>query len=109
MLTISLLEDKHIKSALKAGYQYVHLGMVRIGLNALHRKGQKAYVLSALFDNRWTTFTQAMIVGIETSLAEGPVQYDVFPDFSVALDDPNVLQCLTLGIQTAGYENFKRK
>ena len=109
MMTISLLEYKHVKAALKAGYQYAHLGMVRIGMNALHRKGQKAYVFSALFDNRWTTFTQAMIGGIETSLSDGPIQYDVFPDFSVALDDPNVLQCLTLGIQTVGYEESKTK
>lgn len=77
MLTIPLIEAKHIKAALKAGYQYAHLGMVKIGLNALHKKSQKAYAFSALFDNRWTTFTSAMIGGIETSLAEGPVQYDV--------------------------------
>lgn len=109
MMTIPMFEIRHIQAARKAGYQYAHLGMVRVGLNALHRKGQKAYVFSALFDNRWSSFTQALIGGIETSLSDGPVQYDVFPDFSVALDDVNILQCLTLGIQTQGYENFKSK
>lgn len=28
----------------------------------------------------------------------GPVQYDVYPNFSVALDDPHILQCLTIGV-----------
>lgn len=64
----TLIEAKHIKAALKAGYQYAHLGMVRIGLNALHKKGQKACVFSPI---------RAIRGGIETSLAEGPVQYDV--------------------------------
>ena len=100
MLTIPLLESKHIQAALHAGYKYIHMGMVRVGLNALHRKGQPTFVFSALLDNRWMSFTKALIGGIETSLSDGPVQYDVYPDFSVALDDPNILNCLSLGIQT---------
>lgn len=48
MLTIPLIEAKHIKAALKAGYQYAHLGMVKIGLNALNKKGQKACVFSPI-------------------------------------------------------------
>ena len=95
MMTVPLLEPKHIQAAIKSGYKYVHLGMVRIGLNALHRKGQPTFVFSALFDNRWTSFTQALIGGIETTMSDGPVQYDVCPDFSVALNDPNILNCLT--------------
>lgn len=83
--------------------------MVRVGLNVLHRKGQQAFVFSSLLDNRWSTFTQALIGEIETSISDGPIQYDVFPDFSVALDDPNILKCLTIGIQTKGYENFHAK
>lgn len=83
--------------------------MVSVGLNALHRKGQKSYVFSALFDNRWTIFTQDMIGGIEASLSNGPIQYDVYPDFSIALDDPHILKCLTLEIQTQVYENFHAK
>lgn len=63
-----------------------------------HRKGQTAFVFSALLDNRWSSFTKALIGGIETTLSDGPVQYDVFPDFLVALDDPNILKCLTLGV-----------
>lgn len=50
-----------------------------------------------------------MIRGIETSLSYGPIQYDVFLDFSIAFDDPNILKCLTLGIQTKGHENFHGK
>lgn len=96
---IPLLEPKHIQAALKSGYKYVHLGMVRVGINALHIKGQKTFV-------RWDSFTKALIGGVETTLSEGPVQYDVFPDFSVALDDPHILNCLTLGVHTKGYEGF---
>jgi len=103
---IPLLEPKHIQAALKSGYKYVHLGMVRVGINALHIKGQKTFVFSALLDNRWVSFTKALIGGVQTTLSEGPVQYDVFPDFSVALDDPHILNCLTLGVQTKGYEGF---
>lgn len=48
MLTIPLIEAKHIKAALKAGYQYAHLRMVKIGLNSLNKKGQKACVFSPI-------------------------------------------------------------
>ena len=90
MLTVPLLETRHIQAALKSGFKYLHLGMVRVGLNALHRKGQSAFVFSTLLDNRWSSFTQALIRVVETSLSDGPIQYDIFPDFSVALGDPNV-------------------
>lgn len=106
MMTIPFLESKHIQAAIKSGYGFVHLGMVRIGINAVHRTGRKTFVFSALLDNRWTTFTQAVIGGIEAVLSDGPVQYDVHPNFSVSLKDPHILKCLTLGVKTQGYENF---
>ena len=52
MMIVPLLEQKHIQAALKSGYKYVHLGMVRVGLNALHRKVQPTFVFSTLLDNR---------------------------------------------------------
>ncbi|CAL9004302.1 unnamed protein product [Prunus brigantina] len=40
---------------------------------------------------------------IESSLCNGPVHFDCYPDFTVSLNDPHILKTLTLNIKTSGY------
>ena len=80
--------------------------MVKIGLSALHRRGLNTHAFCALLDNRWTTFTEALIGGVQTSLSDGPVSFDIYPNFSVSLSDANIMKILTLGVQTSGYDRF---
>jgi len=107
MMQIPLLTRQDIEKAKQKKYKYMHLGSVRIGINPLHRSGQDVYVFSALFDQRWTKFHKALLGGIQAPLNAGPVTYTAFPNFSVSLSDQHVLDALTLGIQTKGYEDFK--
>ncbi|CAL8993762.1 unnamed protein product, partial [Prunus brigantina] len=41
---------------------------------------------------------------IESSLCNGPVHFDCYPDFTVSLSDPHILKTLTLNIKTNGYQ-----
>ena len=109
MMKIPLLSKSDLDKAKAKGYQFMHLGCVKIGINPLHRSAHPTFGFSALFDNRWTTFSQALLGGVEAPLSHGPVIYDVRPNFAVLLNDPHILDCLQLGIQTSGYENFKSK
>ena len=108
MMNIPLLSRQDIDNAIKKGYQYMHLGCVKIGINPLHRSGQDVYAFSALFDNRWTSFSKALLGGVEAPLHAGPIVYDARPNFAVSLNDPHILDVLQLGIQTSGYEQSER-
>jgi len=107
MMKVPLLNIEDIEQAKKQKYKYMHLGAVKIGINPLHRSGQNTYVFSALLDQRWTKFTEALLGGVQAPLNAGPVSFTAFPNFACSLSDPHVLDVLTLGIQTAGYETFK--
>lgn len=107
MMPITLLQLKDVERARKKGYKFAHIGLVKIGSNALHRQGLHTFAFCALLDNRWKTFSEALIGGIQIPLSEGPVSFDVHPNFLVSLDDSNIMKVLTLGVQTKGYENFE--
>ena len=107
LYTMPLLVKKIIEKAKKSGYSYVHFGFCNIGFQQLHRKGQNVHIFSFVLDKRWATFLKALIGGVQATLAYGPVSWDLTPDFSVALDDSGLLDSLVLGIQTAGYEDFR--
>ena len=38
-----------------------------------------------------------------TSLYDGPVYFNCYPDLTLALDDPNIVKALTLNIDLSGY------
>lgn len=106
MMHLPLLTKDEIDKASKK-YKYMHLGAVRVGINPLHRTGQNTWVFTALFDKRWTKFDLALLGGIQAPLNTGPVTYTAHPNFAVSLTDKNILDVLTLGVQTKGYEHFK--
>ena len=47
-------------------------------------------------------FNDSLLGTIESSLLNGPVHFDCFPNLTVALDDPHILKVLTLNIKTHG-------
>ena len=40
---------------------------------------------------------------ITTSLYDGPVYFNSYPNLTLALDDPNIVKALTLNIASSGY------
>ncbi|KAI5324360.1 hypothetical protein L3X38_033433 [Prunus dulcis] len=51
----------------------------------------------------FTEFSDSTLGIIESSLCNGPVHFDCYPDFTVSLSDPHILRTLTLNIKTEGY------
>ncbi|KAG7956032.1 hypothetical protein I3843_11G104300 [Carya illinoinensis] len=52
-------------------------------------------------------FETSILGMIQSSLFNGPVYFDYFPDLPLALNDPNILKALTLNIATSGYDMIK--
>ncbi|KAG7995198.1 hypothetical protein I3843_01G096800 [Carya illinoinensis] len=78
-----LFTKKSIQEFLSKGYKFLHIGSVQIA------------------------FETSILGMIQSSLFNGPVYFDCFPDLPLALNDPNILKALTLNIATSGYDMIK--
>eukprot|EP01018_Ginkgo_biloba_P034607 Gb_05161 [translate_table: standard] len=87
----------------KKGHKFIHLGLLQIAVIPLFRHGIGAKLLLGSFDLRHTkSVTDCIISAMETSLHDGPVFHNVFPNFSVSLTDPNINQVLKICLKTQG-------
>ena len=100
--TCYLFSEDKIKEHRKKGFNFIHIGLVQIGVKPLIRSGLNNSVLLALRDTRHIRFDDSLLGTIQASLSNGPVHFDCFPNFTVYIHDENVLQALTLNIKTHG-------
>ncbi|KAK2987236.1 hypothetical protein RJ640_017426 [Escallonia rubra] len=94
------------KSALekhKQKFRYVHIGLVQIGITSLTKEGLDTHVWAALRDDRHLSFDDSLLGIVETSLCNGPMYFNCYPNFSVSLSDPHIMDVLTLDIKTQRY------
>ena len=91
-----------IKAHKKQGHNFLHIGLVQVGVKPLIKKGLNSSILMALRDTHHIRFNDSLLGTIETSLSGGPVHFNHFLDFSIHLYDPHVLKALTLNIKTHG-------
>ena len=53
---------------------------------------------------RFLDFEDFLLGTIESSLCKGPISFDYYPNFTVSLNDANLLKSLILQIQTHNYK-----
>ncbi|KAG6670599.1 hypothetical protein I3843_Q052600 [Carya illinoinensis] len=102
-----LFTKKSIQEFLSKGYKFLHIGSVQIAVKPLTRLGINASILLCLRDARHNQFETSILGMIQSSLFNGHVYFDCFPDLPLALNDPNILKALTLNIATSGYDMVK--
>ena len=61
-------------------------------------------MLAAVRDARQLKFYESLLGIVETSLCSGAVYFTCIPDFTVSITDVNLIDVLTLNIQTKGYQ-----
>ncbi|GAV81447.1 MP domain-containing protein, partial [Cephalotus follicularis] len=61
-----------------------------------------------LRDARHLNFDDSLIRAIETSLCNGPVYFDGYPDLTISLTDKNILETLKINIKLHGYNMLPR-
>ncbi|KAG7958992.1 hypothetical protein I3843_10G049000 [Carya illinoinensis] len=99
-----LFQKKMIKSFQEKGYKFMHIASVQVAIVPLVRKGINACVLLCLRDDRFKQFNDSVLGIVQTSLIDGPVHFNCYPDLTVDLFDKNVLSTLTLNVQTFGFD-----
>lgn len=85
-------------------YKFMHIGMVQVAVKPLFRLGIDAPVLLILRDARHKSFQNQILAMVETNISNGPIYFNCYPNFSVGLFDPNILETLVLTIKTKNLE-----
>ena len=84
-------------------FSYLHIGLVQVAIKPLTRKGINVFVLMCLRDARFKNFKDSILGMNTTSLYDGPIYFNCYPDITLALDDPNIVKALTLNIASSEY------
>ncbi|KAG5606712.1 hypothetical protein H5410_028204, partial [Solanum commersonii] len=81
-------------------YNYLHIGLVQVAVKPLFRKGLDIPVCVLLRDDHFLNFDDSLLGVLQSNLAAGPVYFNCYPNFSVDINDPNVMDSLTLNVKT---------
>ncbi|KAK2991115.1 hypothetical protein RJ640_029398, partial [Escallonia rubra] len=71
-----------------------------IGITSLTKEGLDTHVWAALRDDRHLSFDDSLLGMVETSLCNGPMYFNCYPNFSVSLSDPHIMDVLTVAFNT---------
>ncbi|KAL9677508.1 hypothetical protein QQ045_005740 [Rhodiola kirilowii] len=105
-LTIRLVDESDLL-AYKYSHKYMHIRLVQIAFKPLNLEGlPESFIMAALRDGRNLNWKQSLTGIVQTSLAHGPIYFDVYPNLQLSLSDINLLDSLTLNVKTDGY-NYK--
>uniref|UniRef100_A0A6N2MSN9 Uncharacterized protein n=1 Tax=Salix viminalis TaxID=40686 RepID=A0A6N2MSN9_SALVM len=84
------------------GYTHIHFGAIRLALSYHGRKGLPVAARLALLDTRYLEYQHACIGSLETTLNCGTVVVTFYPNFNMALDDPQLHHFLKVQLQITG-------
>ena len=100
---INLLSSRSIIQH-RQKYKFLHIGLVQVAIKPLFRIGIDAPVLVILRDKRHKNFQNSILAMAETNIANGPIYFNCYPNFSVGLFDKNILDTLVLTVETKNLE-----
>jgi hypothetical protein len=100
--TIQLLGRQEIDKNIN-NFAFIHIGLVQVAVKPLTRQGLNTSVFLGLRDGRFTVYQDALLGMVESSLYNGPIYFDCYPNFAVSLKDKTVSKTLELDVETYGY------
>ena len=81
--TCCLFSKKNINDFLTKKFSYMHIGLVQVAVKPLTQKGINASVLMCLQDARFKVFSDSILGMITTSMYDGPVYFNCYPDLTL--------------------------
>lgn len=101
-MVIKLLSEKDIAPYMK-DYKFLHIGLIQVAFKPLTLEGLPESFIAALRDGRNLDWKKSLMGIIQSSLAHGPVYFDVYPNLQLSLSDANIFDAVTLNVKTHGY------
>jgi len=102
-MSIKLLSNRELDKYKRDKYKFIHIGLVQIAFKPLTLEGLPESFIAALRDGRNLDYKKSLIGIIQSSLAHGPVYFNVYPNLQLSLSDVNITDALTLNVKTHGY------
>ncbi|KAG6497208.1 hypothetical protein ZIOFF_045098 [Zingiber officinale] len=99
-----IMEDSYERLA-QAELEYIHLGILQVRFQILHRRYAGTMALIVFRDTRWNTDDRSIIAAMEIDLAEGHQLIYVMPDIMLTIKD--FFRHIQISIQTHGYESWE--
>lgn len=84
----------------KKEFRFLHIGLVQVAVKPMFRTGLDIPVCLLLRDDKLLNFDDSLLGVLESNLAHGPIYFNCYPNFSVDIQDPNILDNLTLNIKS---------
>lgn len=100
---LQLLTNNDLEPYRRTDHKFVHIGLVQVAFKPLTLEGLPESFIAALRDGRNLDWKKSIMGIIKSSLAHGPVYFDVYPNLTLSLSDDNILDALTLNVKTHGY------
>ena len=103
-LELPFITEESYNRLRQSGFQHLHIGMIMVRLNTLHRRNTGVNALVVLRDTRWLD-DRSIISTMEMDLTEGVQLAYSAPDMMMSIHD--FFNNIQLVIQTHGYENWQ--
>ncbi|KAG6470143.1 hypothetical protein ZIOFF_071200 [Zingiber officinale] len=97
----SFIQEESFSQLQRSGMQYIHLGVLQVRIQILHRQQEGTMALVVFRDNRWQG-DQAIIATMEVDLTKGSQMIYVVPEIMMTIGD--FYRNVQISILTRGYE-----
>ncbi|KAH9660105.1 hypothetical protein KPL70_024093 [Citrus sinensis] len=71
--TIHLFSEHSLKKLRENNFNYVHIGLIQVGIKPLTKEGLDTSILAVLRDGRFISFDDSLLSSIESSLCKGSI------------------------------------
>ena len=103
-LELPFITEESYNRLRQSGFQHLHIGMIMVRLNTLHRRNAGVNALVVFRDTRWLD-DRSIISTMEMDLTRGVQLAYTAPDMMMSIHD--FFNNIQLVIQTHGYENWQ--
>ncbi|KAG6510112.1 hypothetical protein ZIOFF_028120 [Zingiber officinale] len=100
----SFIQEESFNQLRRSGMQYIHLGVLQVRIQILHRQQEGTMVLIVFRDNRWQG-DQAILATMEVDLTHGSQMIYVILEIMMTIGD--LYRNIQISILTRGYEAWQ--
>lgn len=91
----------------KRFYSKLNVGLIQVGVKTLTTKiPSNASIILCVFDTRVDKFEDSILGMVESNLSDGPLYFNVFPNITMSLFHPKLLDALALIVVVRGFEQL---
>ncbi|KAG6518475.1 hypothetical protein ZIOFF_021950 [Zingiber officinale] len=100
----SFIQHESFNQLQRSGMRFLHMGVIQVRIQILHRQEEGTVALVVFRDNRWQG-DQAIFATIEVDLTYGSQIVYVIPDTMLTISD--FYRNIQISVLTRGYENWR--